>query len=281
MTSEPLIHEEGYNPYLIDDQVTTDHKSTEWFSAVEDSNFRTKNGANDKSRQSMSTQEQDDLLLRTKSIIQTNQRAAKIDWYDLWYTVDIPKGKKLDILKGCSGVALPGQSLFIMGASGAGKTSLLNVLSDRVKTDRTKVLEGRVTVNNLALTQGNFGTFGAYVMQDDVIFEYFTVMEALTFAARLRLRCSKAEQDERVQQLLKDLGLLSVQNTRVGSVQRKTISGGERKRTSIGVELITDPSVLILDEPTSGLDSFRALQIVTMLQNLARNRGKTIISTIH
>jgi len=80
-----------------------------------------------------------------------------------------------------------------MGASGAGKTSLLNVLSDRVKTDRTKVLEGRVTVNNLALTQGNFGTFGAYVMQDDVIFEYFTVREALTFAARLRLRCSKAE----------------------------------------------------------------------------------------
>ena len=95
-------------------------------------------------------------------------------------------------------------------------------------------------------------------MQDDVIFEYFTVLEALTFAARLRLNIPIEEQDKRVEKLLKDLGIWRVKDTLVGSTQKKTISGGERKRTSIGVELIVDPSVLMLDEPTSGLDSFRA-----------------------
>jgi len=72
-----------------------------------------------------------------------------------------------------------------------------------------------------------------------------------------------------------------VRNSQVGDVNRKIISGGERKRTAIGVELITDPSVLLLDEPTSGLDSFRAYSIVKFLRKLARDQGKTIISTIH
>lgn len=67
----------------------------------------------------------------------------------------------------------------------------------------------------------------------------------------------------------------------IGSELRKTISGGERKRTSIGVELITDPSLIVLDEPTSGLDSFKATGIVKILHKLARNKGKTIIATIH
>lgn len=67
----------------------------------------------------------------------------------------------------------------------------------------------------------------------------------------------------------------------IGSAIRKIISGGERKRTSIGVELVTDPSVILLDEPTSGLDSFKAVQVVKLLKNLAREEGKTIISTIH
>lgn len=73
------------------------------------------------------------------------------------------------------------------------------------------------------------------------------------------------EQDKRVQQLIDDLGLTQVQDTECGSVRRKRISGGERKRTAIGVELITDPSIIFLDEPTSGLDSFRATSIVKLL----------------
>lgn len=102
-------------------------------------------------------------------------------------------------------------------------------------------------------------------MQDDVIFAYFTVKEALTFAARLRLKISEEEQDRRIAKLILDLGLEKCQNTQVGSIVKKTISGGERKRTAIGVELITDPKMILLDEPTSGLDSFMAKSICKLL----------------
>jgi ABC-type multidrug transport system ATPase subunit len=118
-------------------------------------------------------------------------------------------------------------------------------------------------------------------MQDDVIFEYFTVREALTFAARLKLDLSVEDQDKRVDKLIRDLSLEKCANTQIGGLMKKTISGGERKRTAIGVELITDPSIVLLDEPTSGLDSFMAKKICKTLQSLAHNEGKTIISTIH
>jgi len=91
----------------------------------------------------------------------------------------------------------------------------------------------------------------------------------LTFAARLRLKCSEWEQDGRIIQLMKDLGLMKVKDTICGSVTKKTISGGERKRTAIGVELITNPSLVLLDEPTSGLDSHMAKKICKILQDLA------------
>lgn len=83
-----------------------------------------------------------------------------------------------------------------------------------------------------------------------------------------------------MEDLLKDLGLMQCADTPIGSAFKKTLSGGERKRTAIGVELITDPSIIFLDEPTSGLDSFKAFNIVKLLNSLAR-KGKTVISTIH
>lgn len=117
-------------------------------------------------------------------------------------------------------------------------------------------------------------------MQDDILFIHFTPREALRFAARLKLKTPIKEQDERVEEVLKELGLLPVANIVIGGTFHKTLSGGERKRVAIGVELITDPSLLLLDEPTSGLDSFRCLIIVKLLKRLAR-KGKTVISTIH
>ena len=117
-------------------------------------------------------------------------------------------------------------------------------------------------------------------MQDDILYRYFTVEEAFEFAARLKLQTSIPLQNKRSKQLLKELGLWEIRTSLVGDSDMKVISGGERKRTAIGVELITDPQVLLLDEPTSGLDSFKAFSIVKFLQQLAR-KGKTIISTIH
>ena len=130
------------------------------------------------------------------------------------------------------------------------------------------------------LTQSIFGGFGAYVMQDDILYRYFTVEEAFEFAARLKLHTSVPMQNKRAKQLMKELGLWDIRTQLVGDAQMKVISGGERKRTAIGVEMITDPQVLLLDEPTSGLDSFKAYSIVKFLQQQAR-KGKTVISTIH
>ena len=117
-------------------------------------------------------------------------------------------------------------------------------------------------------------------MQDDILYDSFTPREALQFAAILKLGGSEEDQNLRVEELLDELGLVGVAETLIGSAIRKTISGGERKRTSIGVELITDPSLVLLDEPTSGLDSFKALQIVKLLDRQAK-KGKTVITTIH
>ena len=169
-----------------------------------------------------------------------------------------------------------------MGASGAGKTSLLNRLADRISIKQGSELTGDVMLNDThRLNAKLFAKYSTYVMQDDVIFPYFTVREALTFAARLKLRISEEEQDQKVSKLIDDLGLSECCDTQVGSVEKKKISGGERKRTAIGTELITNPQIILLDEPTSGLDSFTAVKIVKLLQKIARQQGKTIISTIH
>ena len=90
------------------------------------------------------------------------------------------------------------------------------------------------------------------------MFATFTVREALTFAARLKLKTPEDEQDRLVEQIIIDLGMSHIAKSMIGSVQKKILSGGERKRASIGVELVSDPSVILLDEPTSGLDAFKA-----------------------
>eukprot|EP00347_Sterkiella_histriomuscorum_P009865 403339578 len=243
-----------------------------------------------RSRVNSSDSDDDDSKISEKSEqlsqIFEGQHPIKISFQDLTYTVpgkgeanQVGEGKQ--ILKGVTGFAIPGETCYIMGASGAGKTTLLNILSQRTKCLKSGKIGGKVTVNDKEdLTMDLFGKFGAYVMQDDILYQYFTPREAITFAARMRLKQTKQEQDERVEQLLKDLGLLNVGNTPVGSAMQKTISGGERKRTSIGVELITDPSIIILDEPTSGLDSFKSLQMIKLLKTIAR-QGKTVISSIH
>ena len=169
-----------------------------------------------------------------------------------------------------------------MGASGAGKTSLLNILSDRISVKPGEKLTGKMYLNDtVECDKDNFGSVSGYVMQDDILYMHFTPKEALTFAANLKLgHLTQDEREKRVNMLIHELGLEGAQNTLIGNTRQKFISGGERKRTAIGVELITDPSLILLDEPTSGLDSFKALTIVKLLKKLSR-QGKTIISTIH
>jgi ABC-type multidrug transport system ATPase subunit len=119
----------------------------------------------------------------------------------------------------------------------------------------------------------------AYVQQDDVLMQTMTVKEWFDFAAQMRLPPT-VDHKKRVHDLIINLKLEKAQNTKIGGPLVKGVSGGERKRTSIGVELITDPSVIFLDEPTTGLDSFTATTVIEILNDLAES-GRTIISTIH
>lgn len=193
--------------------------------------------------------------------------------------VDQGPKKKL-ILNNLSGCVLPGQFVSILGASGAGKTTLMNHLSGRLQSKNLEV-SGEIRVNGVDRSQvPNFGVFSAYIQQDDVLYQTMTVKECIEFAAKLRFLGTPEERDKRIADIIRDLKLTKCQDTKIGGIFIKGISGGERKRTSIGVELITDPSLIFLDEPTTGLDSFTSTQIMMLLKNLAES-GRTIIQTIH
>lgn len=120
-------------------------------------------------------------------------------------------------------------------------------------------------------------------MQDDALTATATVRECLLFSANLRLGAGVSVEDKEalVDEVLVELGLNKCRDTFIGSERSKGISGGERKRTSIGVELITDPSLVFLDEPTSGLDSYSAYKIVELLKALSHQGRCTIMCTIH
>jgi len=116
------------------------------------------------------------------------------------------------------------------------------------------------------MRRDDFGKIGAFVQQDDILMSTMTPYECFKFACRLATTLKPDEVEARVEQLLTGLGLQSCKNTYVGGFLLKGLSGGERKRTSIGYEMITNPSLLLLDEPTSGLDSSTSLRIIRMLR---------------
>ena len=148
---------------------------------------------------------------------------------------------------------------------------------------RGSKLYGEVKCNDRVVSKADFGKFGAFVQQDDVLLETFTPEESFRFAAKLRTSLGSDEIKEKIEELIQRLSLQKCRKTIIGGLLRKGLSGGERKRTSIGYELITDPNLLLLDEPTSGLDSTTALKIIRMLKKEARNpvQNLTVICTIH
>jgi len=144
------------------------------------------------------------------------------------------------------------------------------------------VKTGKITANGVEKeTIEGFSTLSAYVQQDDILFQTMSVRECLEFAAKLKLPGTMAQKLARVDEVIAILKLTKCQNTKIGGPLVKGVSGGERKRTSIGVELITDPTLIFLDEPTTGLDSFTATSVMETLGDLARKDGRTVISTIH
>ncbi|XP_072347500.1 broad substrate specificity ATP-binding cassette transporter ABCG2c isoform X2 [Scyliorhinus torazame] len=168
----------------------------------------------------------------------------------------------------------------ILGPTGSGKTSLLDVLANR--KDQKGLKSGQVLLNG-QLVDSNFNLQSAYVVQDDILMGMLTVKENLEFSANLRLPkklYTFEEKQQKVNKVIDELGLKDCANTKIGTEFIRGISGGERKRCSIGMELITSPSLLFLDEPTTGLDANTASSIMQLLHTLATH-GRTIIFSIH
>jgi len=179
------------------------------------------------------------------------------------------------------GRAQPGRMLAVMGPSGAGKSVFIHALAGRLKDSRKLSLTGNRYVNGQKVN-GDALLPAAFVEQDVNFFPHMTVRETLDFRASLKLGSlvSVSQRDAMVVQLMEQLGLTKSANTIVGDQKVRGISGGERKRLSIAVEMISSPSLIFLDEPTSGLDSAAAASLVEALRKLA-NQGKTIIAVIH
>ena len=171
-----------------------------------------------------------------------------------------------------------GRLVALMGGSGAGKSTLLNVLNGNITPQ-----EGEVLINGINLHKEEEQLRGVigYVPQDDLLMEELTVSQNLLFASRLCFSNYTEEQHEKlVSRTLANLGLYEVRNLKVGSVLQKTISGGQRKRLNIGLELLREPSVMFVDEPTSGLSSRDSENIMDLLRELTLS-GKLIFVVIH
>lgn len=172
----------------------------------------------------------------------------------------------------------PGKLIGIMGSSGAGKTTLLNIMAGLEKPGK-----GKVKINGFDIHKDKESLEGVigYVSQDDLLIEELSVYQNLYYNAKLCLsHLNEIEIDFRVLKVLEDLGLDQRKDLKVGSVLDKTISGGQRKRLNIALELIRQPAVLFLDEPTSGLSSRDSENVIDLLKELSL-KGKLIFVVIH
>jgi len=209
-------------------------------------------------------------------------KTVRVDWNDLDLVARIKKGKELEdkkILSKVSGFALPGELLAIMGPSGAGKTTFMNVLCGKATYG---TMTGQVFFNNGELDLPTLKQGMGFVPQDDIVHEQLTVRENIFFSAQLRNpdKTSAELLEEIVEDVLNVMQMTHIQNSVVGGVEERGISGGQRKRVNIGLELASCPTVLYLDEPTSGLDSTSSLQIINSLSKMARLQ-MTIAMVIH
>ncbi|KAF8979396.1 hypothetical protein BGZ46_005474 [Entomortierella lignicola] len=182
------------------------------------------------------------------------------------------------ILQNVSGVLKSGRACAIMGPSGSGKTTLISMLTSKVPKD-----EGRILINGQEEDLSHYRKLIGYVPQDDVMLRELTVNDILLHSAYMRLpaKLTRAQMTEKVLEIVDFLGLNSVINSVVGDTVRRGISGGQRKRVNIGMELVTDPSILFLDEPTSGLDSSTSVDVCRLLKSIAHNKGLTVAAVIH
>lgn len=186
------------------------------------------------------------------------------------------------ILSGVKGIARPGEVFAIMGASGAGKTTFLDILA---RKNKVGLVEGDFYVNGEKVSDSEYKNVVGFVNQEDTMLPTLTVHETILTSALLRLPrdMGRAAKEQRVYEVEKQLGISSIKDSLIGSEEGtgRGISGGEKRRVGIACELVTSPGILFLDEPTSGLDAYNAYNVIECLVTLAKTYKRTVIFTIH
>ena len=199
---------------------------------------------------------------------------------NLHYSVPMKKeGIEKPILKNVTGLASAGEVFAILGSSGAGKTTLLDVLASRKSFGK---VEGDVTINGHKAHHSQVKYISAYVQQEDLMLPTLTARETLSYAAQLRMPTHSREAiDKEIDGLLKDLALSHVAESQIGNEMTRGLSGGEKKRLSIALQLLSNPAILFLDEPTTGLDAFNSFGVMKRVQAIAKDQGRTVICSVH
>lgn len=207
-----------------------------------------------------------------------------LSWEDLCVDVDLSNGplrRKTTkrIIHGSRGRVRPGEVVAVMGPSGAGKTSLFNSLAKRGQGYR---VSGKLHLNGKPYGKNDLKHVAGFVFQEALFHSHIKTEEALRLAAELKLpkHMSREDKEKRVQVLLDAFDLRRCANTKVGDAKVKGISGGEKKRLSIAIEVLTGPGLLFLDEPTTGLDAASSLMVVKLLRELADN-GTSVVMVLH